>query len=1315
MSHIFAVHAKQQAASVETDIKADDPVGMMTNEHTKNERRWQFWVDVGGTFTDCVALSPSGTLHTHKTLSSGRVKGAVENVATNSLNDHLRKGDPPDFWIGWTFTLRNSAGHLFFQTKVTRFDSSIGMLTFSDPIPSEVSVGQSYELHSELEAPIICIRMILKLPLEESMPLIDVRMGTTRGTNALLERKGARTAFVTTKGFADLLLIGNQDRPELFDLDIKKPIPLFETVLEMNERLAADGTILQPLDKAVAKRQLQKLKATGIESVAIALLNSYRNSVHEEQLERLVREVGFSEVSRSSLVAPTIKIVPRAETTVLDAYLTPILRSYVARIRESLSPDSTLKLMTSHGGLVDGSRFTGKDSILSGPAGGVVAFSQIGQRAGFAQSIGFDMGGTSTDVSRFGGELEIQTETIKAGVRIASPTLAIETVAAGGGSMCSFDGIQLHVGPESAGAIPGPACYGGGGPLTVTDVNVALGRVLPEQFPFPLDRLAVQRRLEKICEQMESSAGKTYTPAELAQGFIEIANETMARAIRKVSIQKGFHPQDHLLISFGGAGGQHACAMARSLGIETILIHPLAGILSAYGMGLADIRKREEASILQSLSNQTQQKIETAWQAMEQRLVKEVEREGIDRKTILPPIRSLSLRYQGLESTIVICEPEDGDFASAYEEQHEHSFGYRHQNREIEVVTAIVEVVGKTYQGLLENNDSPFTLDLSAQGEGTKVAANVWFEGNELKAPVYLRDDISPGVKISGPAIVCDDGSTVWIEPGFMCTIQQDGALLLVRDCKGETKTLDATKNDTESEPDLIRLEIFNNQFASIAEQMGHTLQRTSVSTNVKERLDYSCAIFDVNGGLVVNAPHIPVHLGAMGETVQAILRDCLDLNPGDVIITNDPYAGGSHLPDVTVVTPVHDPETGELLFLTASRAHHAEIGGITPGSMPPFSKNLAEEGVLIRQLKLVDAGVSRDSELCTLLESGRYPSRNVADNLSDIAAEVAANQMGSKLLLDLIQSQGSETVLNYMRHIQATACQKMKRALGEIPDAVYQRTDHLDDGSPICVKITVAGERAMVDFTGTGPVLASNLNANRSIVTAACLYTFRCLINESIPLNGGVLEPLEIILPECLLNPPKRDDPAQCAAMVGGNVETSQRVVDVLLGALGKAAASQGTMNNLTFGDDNFGYYETICGGAGATPTASGADAVHTHMTNTRLTDVEVVEHRYPVRIKEFNIRKGSGGRGDHCGGDGIVRTFEFLKPLKVSLLMQRREEFSPFGLEGGLPGEVGQNLLKKSGSEETENVGGCVHLDVDAGDQLTIKTPGGGGYGVG
>lgn len=1345
---------------------------------------WEFWIDVGGTFTDCIARSPEGRLVTAKVLSSGRTKGRIESLkGSTSFVDPSHRNDPTDFWTGYEIRILDDSGNVAFQSRVAAFDASTATLTLATSFAEGVKAGQAFELSSNEEAPIVAIRTILGLPLAKEIPPVIVKLGTTRGTNALLTRRGARTAFVTTKGFADVLRIANQDRPRLFDLAIQKPTPLFEQVVEIDERVDAQGTVLVAPNAASVQQQFVELKKTGVESVAICLLHSFANPVHEELVEEAARKAGFTEISTSSRLSPLIKIVSRGDTTVMDAYLNPILRDYVRKLRTSLQ-GSTLKLMTSSGGLVDADRFVGKDSVLSGPAGGVIGFSRTARQAGFPKSIGFDMGGTSTDVSRFDGRYEMEFETQKAGVRVVAPMLSIETVAAGGGSICDFDGVQLRVGPQSAGSDPGPACYGRGGPLTVTDLNLYLGKILPTRFPFALDRSAVERRLVDLCERIAvSPMGHRYAPLELAEGFLQIANANMVRAIRKVSVAKGYDPADYVLVTFGGAGGQHACAMAKALGISRVLSHPYAGLLSAYGIGQADVRRFGARSVLKPLSDETLKELQAAFDELSAEARTQVANDGVPDQRIQPPLRSLEMRYKGVDASILVDAGESGttatDLAARYHSQHQQLYGYTHTSRPIEIVAARVEVVG-----VMPEPEEPPVEPKSRRPEPTETT-RAWFEGVEHSTGVFLRSQLRAGDVIVGPAIVCEPTSTLLVDPGCTATVGTRGELVVdVQTPKSQDnanpqastapissvsptdeprlRVRDALAPRSPTTADPVLLEIFNNLFASIAEQMGLTLQRTSVSTNVKERLDFSCAIFSPKGDLVVNAPHIPVHLGAMSETVKRIIADNPQMRPGDVFVTNDPYRGGSHLPDVTVITPVFldagvegsgsrvegtateknaiakaaasDPQPStidhqpRLAFFTASRAHHAEIGGIVPGSMPPFSKNLGEEGVLIRNFKLVDAGISREDDLKSLLVSARHPTRNVNDNLADVSAQAAANASGVRQLQELVDRYSLPVVQAYMRFIQQAAAEKMRRALARLPDRVYRYNDYLDNGSSIAVTITKSGESATVDFAGTGDVLASNLNANRAIVTAACLYVFRCLINEDIPLNSGVLEPVTIILPECLLNPPEHPNPAECAAMVGGNVETSQRVVDTLLGALDLAAASQGTMNNLTFGDSTFGYYETICGGSGATPESNGADAVHTHMTNTRLTDVEVIERRYPVRIREFSIRRESGGGGQHRGGDGIVRRIEFLKPLRVSMLSERRGDYLPFGLQGGSAGHPGRNTLHHAppphdsfGACEglcppcTEGVdlGGKFSTDVQANDILTIETPGGGGVG--
>lgn len=1265
---------------------------------------WEFWIDVGGTFTDVLARQPDGTLIPFKLLSNGSFKGRIQEFFSPvRFGDSARRGDPAHFWRGYQFRVFDDNGHAVFATRVIDSDATSGTFTVAAVFPPDLPEDSVYELKSDEEAPVVAIRYLLGLRLDEPIPEVQVRLGTTRGTNALLTRTGARTAFITTKGFADVLRIATQDRPRLFDLDIQKPQPLFEQVIEIDERLDAEGTVIRPLDRVAVQSQLSTLKSSGVVSVAICLLHAFANSEHEREVADVAREAGFTEISISSQLAPLIKIVPRGDTTVMDAYLNPILKDYIARLRRSLG-GASIRMMTSAGGLIGADRFVGKDSILSGPAGGVIGFSRVAQAAGFPRSIGFDMGGTSTDVSRFDGKYELEFETRKAGVRVVAPMLAIETVAAGGGSICDFDGVKLTVGPASAGADPGPACYGRGGPLTITDMNYFVGKILSARFPFPLNRDVVESKLQQLCDRIsENPAGLRYTPLELAEGFIEVANANMVRPIRNISVAKGYDPRDYVLVTFGGAGAQHACAVARALGMRQVLSHPWAGILSAYGMGQADVRRHQAQSILRPYNPEQVQALEPDFARLEAAALAEISAEGIPADQIQPPIRSLDLRYIGVEATLTVPCPNDGDYARRYAELHQQLYGYQHSGRPLEITAARVEAVGTA-----PRLNEPVRSLVSRTPISTEIV-EVSFQGVICQTAVFTREQLLPGDTLSGPAIICEPTSTVVVDPGFSAEIRAGGEIVLT-DNGSDVRS--ARELSTAADP--VRLEIFNNLFASIAERMGTTLQRTSFSTNVKERLDFSCAIFSPTGNLVVNAPHIPVHLGAMSETVKRIIADNPELGPGDVYVTNDPYRGGSHLPDVTVVTPVHHARTNELLFFTASRAHHAEIGGIVPGSMPPFSKNLAEEGVLIRNFKLLAGGRSHVDELRELLLSGPYPTRSVRDNLADVSAQVAANQSGALQLLDLIEHYSQAVVQAYLQHIQDAAETKMRRALAAMPAGDYEFEDAFDDGSVVKVKITIQGNSATVDFTGTSAVVPGNLNANPAIVTSAVLYVFRLLINEDIPLNSGVLAPVKIIVPESLLNPPDHPDPAQRSAVVGGNVEVSQKVVDVLLGALGLAAASQGTMNNLTFGDGSFGYYETICGGSGATATANGADAVHTHMTNTRLTDPEVLERRYPVRLWEFSIRHGSGGAGAHQGGAGITRRLEFLRTLKVSILSERRGPSFPFGLKGGEPGERGRNILTPAGTTDIVDLGGKVQLQVDAGDLLTIETPGGGGYGL-
>jgi 5-oxoprolinase (ATP-hydrolysing) len=1226
--------------------------------------KWEFWIDVGGTFTDCLARLPDGSIRRHKLLSSGTTMGRIGEGSTRAkILDMARGSDPDGFWTGWELVILKD-GREVERAVVVGFESSHGRLRLAG-LRDSPAPGSTYELRCGELAPVVAVRYLLGLRLTEPVPPVSLRLGTTRGTNALITRGGARTALVTTRGFGDVLEIGYQARPRLFDLTVRKPATLPSAVVEIDERVTHDGVVIArpPLDQlrtrqaAGVRQQLQSLRDEGIESLAICFLHADRHPEHERLVSQIAREVGFREISASHEVAPLPKFVARADTTVVEAYLNPVLREYVSALREAL-PGSHLRLLTSAGGLVAGESFCGKDSILSGPAGGVVAFSRVAQAAGFKKAIGFDMGGTSTDVSRFDGRYELEYETQKAGVRVVAPTMAIETVAAGGGSICRFDGVKFTVGPESAGADPGPACYGRGGPLTVTDVNFYLGRIVAERFAFPLDRAATELRLKEVAVAAGRATDEDSLD-EIAAGFLQIANANMSAAIRLVSVAKGANPADYVLVAFGGAAAQHACSVARELGMKQVLNHPDAGVLSALGIGLADVVRYRSVGIELPLSNETLELVQEQLDVLEREATNEVYGEGLPAEQV-SAARSLDLRYRGLESYLTIPWPQNGDFAAAFEAAHQGRYGYVHKAKPLEVIAARVEVVGRIAHRLPQ---SERVAGSAAIPLGTVRA---YFDGGRCNVPLFERRSLRAGDGIEGPAVITEDIATTVIETGWLAEVLSGGELL-VMDQRSVNYSIDESRRKIQDAADPVFLEVFNNLMASIAEQMGVTLRNTASSVNVKERLDFSCAIFTADGRLVANAPHVPVHLGAMEETVRFTIAANPDLEPGDVIATNDPYAGGSHLPDVTVITPVfgHPPSrflSGEkrkleLQFFTASRAHHAEIGGMSPGSMPPLSKTLADEGVLIRNLKIVARGESRFDSLSEVLRSGKCPTRDVETNLADVSAQVAANRQGVDDLLALVERYSWPVVARYMDFVQDAAEQKVRMALARLPAGSHSFTDYLDlaDGTSVPISVTVSigncndEKAATIDFTGTGPVVDGNLNANRAIVTAAVIYVLRLLVNEDIPLNHGVLRPIEIVLPTCLLNPQPGATVETSPAVAGGNVETSQRVVDVLLGALGVAGASQGTMNNVIFGDEIFGYYETICGGSGATADGPGASAVQVHMTNTRLTDPEILERRYPVRLHEFSIRRGSGGMGEHQGGDGVVRRIEFFAPVDV------------------------------------------------------------------
>lgn len=1194
--------------------------------------RWKFWIDRGGTFTDCLGLCPhTGRVHVEKVLSSDR-------------------------------------------------------------------------------APLQGIRQILGLGESAPIPASDIRMGTTVATNALLERKGEPSALAITRGFGDALQIGNQRRPNIFQLDIVKPQVLYSQVLEVDARAAPSGEILTRPDPDTVLRELEAIRKKGIESIAVVVLHAYRAGELEDELSELSKRAGFSHIALSHEIAGELGLVARGDTTTLDAYLTPLISAYVSTLRAEL-PGSTLELMQSSGALTSAEHFRGPNAILSGPAGGVVAYARIAEDLGLASAIGFDMGGTSTDVSRFDGTFARVYESETAGVRVRAPMMDIHTVAAGGGSLCRFDGHKLIVGPQSAGATPGPLAYGRNDATepALTDVNLVLGRLVSDRFPFPL---AVDRARTAL-DALAKRAGGDATAESLAAGFFRVANHTMAEAIRRVSVARGFDVRGDALIVFGGAGGQHACALAELLEMDTVVFHPYAGVLSAFGMGLADVGRHAELDAGRvELSATSLKSIAPRVTTLAEPVLTALEADGFQTASIKTRV-FLDARYRGTDAALTLpwCQLEDlktssraTELQQSFHATHRRLFGYARPAHTIELTTARVEATAESRKRAL--SVTPGAAPRNPQVGGSEAAAPVrtgsLHTGGRRRddVPVYHRESLVEGQQIEGPALILEQTGTIVVDPPFCLHADRSEVLTARRTATRHVRVSTQSTSRTER-PDPVLLEIMGNLYMSIAEQMGHVLRRTALSTNIRERLDFSCAVFDETGSLVANAPHIPVHLGAMGESVRGVVEAHPSMEVGDVYVTNDPAKGGSHLPDVTVVTPVHD-DSGALRYFTASRGHHADIGGITPGSMPPFSSSLSEEGVLLRALRIVHQGRFDEALVHRTLIEGPYPARNPADNIADLSAQIAANQKGVELLRELIHKYGDSTVQAYMRHVQDNAAACVAREISRIADGERSFKDALDDGSPIQVALTVRGDRMSIDFTGTGPEVSGNLNAPHAVTVSAVLYVLRTMVGAPIPLNAGCLRPVTLHVPKgSLLNPgPTR-------AVAGGNVETSQRVVDVLLGALGIAAASQGTMNNLTFGTEDFGYYETIAGGAGAGKNFSGASAVHTHMTNTAITDPEVLESRYPVLLRQFSVRKESGGEGAHAGGDGVLRELEFLEPMRVSLLSERRV-LAPFGLFGGASGKRGRNSL--CGAE----VPGKAVLDVQKGDVLSIQTPGGGGFGT-
>ncbi|MEW2553565.1 hydantoinase B/oxoprolinase family protein [Streptomyces zhihengii] len=1191
--------------------------------------RWEFWIDRGGTFTDIVGRRPDGRLVTRKLLS-----------------------DDPDRYR---------------------------------------------------DAAVAGIRALLGVPDGRPVPadrVAAVRMGTTVATNALLERRGEPTVLVITEGFRDALRIAYQNRPHLFDRRILLPEAVYDRVVEVPERVDAHGRTVTPLDLAAARERLAAVRAEGITSAAVVLMHGYRHPGNERGLAALAEELGFTQISCSHEVSPLIRLVPRGDTTVVDAYLSPVLRRYVDDVARELA-GIRLMFMQSNGGLREASHFRGKDAVLSGPAGGVVGMVRTSGLAGHDRFIGFDMGGTSTDVSHYAGEFERGQGTQVAGVRMRAPMMSIHTVAAGGGSVLHFDGRRFRVGPDSAGAVPGPACYRRGGPLTVTDANVMLGRIQPDHFPAvfgprgdqPLDARTVRERFTRLAAETGRATGTARTPEQVAAGFLEIAVLNMANAVKKISVQRGHDVTRYALTSFGGAGGQHACAVADALGIGTVIVPPLAGVLSAYGIGLADATAMREQSVEARLDDATAARVRELCDTLAARTRAELRSDGIPDAAITTRAR-VRLRYAGTDAGLPVALDSAAVMEDAFTAAHRTRYGFA-MDQPVVVEAVRVEAAG----GAAEHGE--VLAGPGGTGGGRPAAAEVrmYADGATRTVPLVQRSALRAGDEVTGPAVVAEPDATTVVDPGWRATAGETGHLLLTRVTPRPGRVAVGT------DVDPVLLEVFNSLFMAIAEQMGVRLENTAHSVNIKERLDFSCALFDAEGNLVANAPHIPVHLGSMGETVEEVLRrNAGRLRPGDVYAVNDPYHGGTHLPDVTVVTPVFEGE--ELRFLVASRGHHAEIGGITPGSMPAFSRTVDEEGVLFDNWLLVRDGRLRERETRDLLTGAPHPSRAPDANLADLRAQIAANEKGIAELRRMTDQFGTDVVRAYMRHVRDNAAESVRRIVARLDDGACRY--ETDGGAVIQVAVRVDRRRrtAVIDFAGTSPQQPGNTNAPTSVVTAAVLYVFRTLVGEDIPLNSGCLEPLDIRVPEGSMLAPVHP-----AATVAGNVETSQAVTGALYAALTVQAEGSGTMNNVTFGNERFQYYETVASGSGAGEDFDGADAVQTHMTNSRLTDPEVLEWRYPVRVDSFAVREGSGGAGRRHGGDGVVRRIRFLEPMTVALLTGHRR-VPPYGMAGGEPGALGVNLLERADGS-TRPLAGVDTVNVEAGDVLVVRTPGGGGYG--